>query len=74
MNVAISRISTATTNIQLKGDYMGKKRNINISTNKWETHYKSGIVVKEGFVCYCCDMWNERKTPYCPYCGAKMEN
>lgn len=46
MNVAISRISTAVTNMQLKGDYMRKKRNINISTNEWETHYISGIIVK----------------------------
>ena len=74
MNVAISRISIAVINTQLKGDYMCKKRNINISTNEWETHYRSGIVVKEGFVCSCCDMWNARKTPYCPYCGAKMED
>lgn len=46
MNVAISRISTAITNIQLKGDYMHKKRNINISINEWKTHYINGIIVK----------------------------
>lgn len=38
----------------------------------WQKHYKSGTTVGDGFVSSCCDMWNERKTPYCPNCGAKM--
>ena len=40
---------------------------------RWETHYRSGTAVPKGVVSGCCDMWNERKTPYCPYCGAKMD-
>lgn len=39
---------------------------------RWETHYRSGTTVPKGVVSGCCDMWNERKTPYCPQCGAKM--
>lgn len=38
----------------------------------WQKHYKSGTTVSDGFVSSCCDMWNERKTSYCPNCGAKM--
>lgn len=40
---------------------------------RWETHYRSGTTVPKGVVSGCCDMWNERKTPYCPYCGATMD-
>ena len=40
---------------------------------EWLKHYKSGTTVSDGFVSSCCDMWNERKTPYCPTCGAKMD-
>lgn len=40
---------------------------------RWETHYRSGTTVPKGVVSGCCDMWNERKTPYCPYCGAKLD-
>ncbi len=40
---------------------------------QWKKHYKSGTTVSDGFVSSCCDMWNERKTPYCPNCGAKMD-
>lgn len=40
---------------------------------QWQKHYKSGITVSDGFVSSCCDMWNERKTPYCPNCSAKMD-
>ena len=39
---------------------------------RWSKIYKSGMIVKNGFVSSCCDMWNERKTKYCPHCGAKM--
>ena len=54
---------------------MSNKCNVKkLKDNKWKTYYRSGIVVKEGFICSCCDMWNERKTPYCPYCGTKMED
>lgn len=54
---------------------MSNKRNVKkLKDNKWKTYYRSGIIVKEGFVCSCCDMWNVRKTPYCPYCGTKMED
>lgn len=40
---------------------------------QWQKHYKSGTTVSDGFVSSCCDMWNERKTSYCPHCGAKMD-
>lgn len=39
---------------------------------KWVTHYRSGTPVAEGYVSTCCDMWNNRKSNYCPNCGAKM--
>lgn len=41
---------------------------------RWETHYRSGTTVSKGVVSGCCDMWNGWKTPYCPQCGAKMED
>lgn len=44
-----------------------------IKHGKWLKHYKGGTFVKEGFVSSCCDMWNERKSNFCPNCGAKME-
>lgn len=37
------------------------------------THYRSGTPVAEGYVSTCCDMWNNRKSNYCPNCGAKMD-
>jgi hypothetical protein len=40
---------------------------------RWVTHYRSGTPVSEGYVSTCCDMWNKRKSPYCPNCGAKMD-
>ena len=40
---------------------------------KWLKEYASGTTVSQGFVASCCDMWNERKTSFCPYCGAYME-
>lgn len=40
---------------------------------KWTEHYKSGQEVSKGYVSDCCDMWNERKSPYCPNCGTKMD-
>lgn len=39
---------------------------------RWATHYRSGTTVAEGYVSTCCDMWNNRKSDYCPNCGAKM--
>lgn len=45
---------------------------VKITHGQWQKHYKSGTTVSDGFVSSCCDMWNERKTPYCPNCGAKM--
>lgn len=39
---------------------------------RWVTHYRSGTPVAEGYVSTCCDMWNKRKSDYCPNCGAKM--
>ena len=43
-----------------------------ISYGKWNEQYQSGQIVETGVVSSCCDMWNERKTKYCPHCGAKM--
>ena len=40
---------------------------------RWVTHYRSGSPVAEGYVSTCCDMWNNRKSDYCPSCGAIME-
>ena len=40
---------------------------------RWSKFYKSGNMVEEGFVSSCCDMWNERRSPYCPNCGARMD-
>lgn len=39
---------------------------------RWVTHYRSGTPVAGGYVSTCCDMWNNRKSDYCPNCGAKM--
>lgn len=40
---------------------------------RWVRHYRSGTPVAEGYVSTCCDMWNNRKSDYCPSCGAIME-
>lgn len=40
---------------------------------RWVTHYRSGTPAAEGYVSTCCDMWNKRKSPYSPNCGAKMD-
>ena len=40
---------------------------------RWVTHYRSGTPVADGYVSTCCDMWNNRKSDYCPNCGAKMD-
>ena len=39
----------------------------------WSRSYKSGVEVYEGFISSCCDRWNERRSNYCPNCGAKMD-
>ena len=46
---------------------------VEVRRGQWQKHYKSGTTVSDGFVSSCCDMWNERETPYCPHCGAKMD-
>lgn len=43
------------------------------SHGRWEKHYRSGMPVAEGYVSTCCDMWNNRKSNYCPDCGKKMD-
>ena len=40
---------------------------------RWVTHYRSGTTVAERYVSTCCDMGNNRKSDYCPNCGAKMD-
>ena len=40
---------------------------------RWDKVYKSKVTVSDGYVSSCCDMWNERRTRYCPNCGAKMD-
>lgn len=40
---------------------------------RWDKVYKSGVTVTDGHVSSCCDMWNERRSPWCPNCGAKMD-
>ena len=40
---------------------------------RWVTHYRSGTPIAEGYVSTCCDMWNNRKSDYCPNCGAMMD-
>lgn len=40
---------------------------------RWVTHYRSGTTVAEGYVSTCCDMWNNRKSNFCPNCGARMD-
>ena len=40
---------------------------------EWGRHYNSGTRVNVGYVCTCCDMWNERRSNDCPNCGAKMD-
>lgn len=44
-----------------------------VAHGRWVTHYRSGTPVAEGYVSTCCDMWNNRKSDYCPSCGAKMD-
>lgn len=39
---------------------------------RWLYEYKSGFKPYNGVVCNHCDCWNERRTDYCPNCGAKM--
>lgn len=40
---------------------------------RWVTHYRSRTTVAEGYVSTCCDMWNNRKSDFCPNCGARMD-
>lgn len=40
---------------------------------RWGKRYRSGTPVAEGYVSTCCDIWNKRKSNYCPNCGAKMD-
>lgn len=44
-----------------------------VAHGRWVKHYRSGTTVAEGYVSTCCDMWNNRKSDYCPNCGAKMD-
>lgn len=42
-------------------------------TAEWKDHYKSGVHAGTGAVCSSCDVWNERKTHICPFCGKAMD-
>lgn len=44
-----------------------------VKRGRWGKVYKSKVTVSDGYVSSCCDMWNERRTRYCPNCGAKMD-
>lgn len=44
-----------------------------VKRGRWGRIYKSGVKVDEGVVSSCCDMWNERRSHYCPNCGANMD-
>lgn len=43
-----------------------------VKYGQWKRQYASGSPAGKGFVSSCCDMWNERETSYCPYCGVPM--
>lgn len=47
---------------------------VEVVHGRWLKHYRSGLTVAAGFVSSCCDMWAERRSNCCPYCGAKMED
>lgn len=40
---------------------------------EWKNHYKSGVHAGTGAVCSSCDVWNDRKTHICPFCGKAMD-
>ena len=42
-------------------------------TAEWKDHYKSGVHTGTGAICSSCDVWNERKTHICPFCGKAMD-
>lgn len=43
-----------------------------VRRGKWNKQYSSGLKVEKGYVSSCCDMWNERRSNFCPNCGADM--
>lgn len=47
---------------------------VEVVHGRWLKHYRSGLTVAAGFVSSCCDMWAERRSNCCPYCGAMMED
>lgn len=49
-------------------------KNLQLKYGTWVNYYKSGTIVKDGYVSTCCDMWNNRKSEFCPCCGSKMIN
>lgn len=38
----------------------------------WQNKYRSGTTIKESVISSCCDMWNNRKSQFCPNCGVRM--
>lgn len=45
-----------------------------VTHGKWTKQYASGTTISQGYVASCCDMWHERKTDFCPYCGSIMDD
>jgi hypothetical protein len=43
-----------------------------LKIGKWNDTYKSGYIPNPCNVCSECDCWAERRSNYCPNCGAKM--
>ncbi len=44
-----------------------------VKYGRWGKVYRSKVTVTDGYVSTCCDMWNERKSRFCPNCGAIMD-
>jgi len=45
---------------------------VEVIHGKWNDTYKSGYIPVPKNVCSVCDCCGERRSDYCPNCGAKM--
>lgn len=77
---AVTAVYYNTPNVNLSGAKFAAAINaipaadvVEVAHGRWVTHYRSGTPVAEGYVSTCCDMWNNRKSDFCPNCGAKMD-